>query len=201
MSRRLNQPDSLLETRGKIIAMKEQGKTKREIANEVGLSAIRRSGRISCGFWGWMCAAGPGEIVPIAGHFTAEQYRDILEDVLLPTARTFFPESSIYLVQDNSPINTGRPVRDWMENNPDIILIPWPAKSPDLNVIEYLWALMTRNWNEEITNNARTVDNLTRNVCNVWERLRARNYCQRLVNSMTDRLRACIDSNGYYTKY
>ncbi|KAI4465013.1 hypothetical protein MML48_3g00012685 [Holotrichia oblita] len=83
MPRRLNQPDSLLETRGKIIAMKDQGKTKREIANEVGLSAIRRSGRISCGFWGWMCAAGSGETVPIVGRFTAEQYRDILDQLLL----------------------------------------------------------------------------------------------------------------------
>lgn len=41
MPRRQNQRDSLLEVRGKIIAMWENGKTKREIAEEVDLSVSK----------------------------------------------------------------------------------------------------------------------------------------------------------------
>ncbi|KAK9695450.1 hypothetical protein QE152_g32556 [Popillia japonica] len=37
MPRRLHQSDSVLEIRGRIIAIKELGKTKREIAEDVGL--------------------------------------------------------------------------------------------------------------------------------------------------------------------
>ncbi|KAK9695452.1 Fibronectin type III domain [Popillia japonica] len=75
------------------------------------IQPTRRSGRISCGFWGWMSAVGPNEIVPVDGRFTAEQYEDILEDTFIPSARVFFPEGPIYMVQDNSPIHTARLMR------------------------------------------------------------------------------------------
>lgn len=165
------------------------------------VQTTRRSGRISCGVWGWMSAAGPGEIVPITGRLTGDDYRDILEDVFLPSARVLFPDGPLYFVQDNCPIHTSRPVRTWFDNNPEVIRIPWPAKSPDFNVIENLWGLMVRQWNDTIIDNVRTVQNLTQNVCAVWDRLRGTNYCQTMVNSMPERLRDCINNNGYYIKY
>ncbi|KAI4465070.1 transposable element-related [Holotrichia oblita] len=135
------------------------------------VQTTRRSGRISCGFLGWMCAAGPGEIVPITGRLTGDEYTDILENVFLLTARALFPDGTLYFVQDNSPVHTSRPVRTWCDNNQDVILIPWPAKSPDLNVIENLWGLMVRQWNDTIIDNVRTVANLTENVLTTWQRL------------------------------
>lgn len=159
----------------------------------------RRSGRITCGFWGWICGAGPGEIVAIPGRLDANGYRDILEEVFLPSARVLFPEGNIHLVQDNSPIHTARTVRNWFDNHPEIIVIPWPSKSPDLNIIENMWGLMVRNFGDD--GNLRTMANLQQNVRDVWENQRGTNYCARLVDSMPRRLQSCIDNLGYYTKY
>ncbi|GJQ70866.1 hypothetical protein Trydic_g785 [Trypoxylus dichotomus] len=111
-----------------------------------------RSGRITGGFCGWMSATGPGKIVLITGRLTSEQYVDMLQYVFLPSVRILFPEGPIYLVRDNSAIDTARIVKSWFRDNPEIRLIPWPAKSPDFNVIENLWTLMVRNWNDDIAN-------------------------------------------------
>lgn len=75
---------------------------------------------------------------------TSQQYVEILTDNLLPTVRTCYPEGTIYLAQDNSSVHCGH-VREWLATQSDIELIDWPAKSPDLNLIENLWGQMILN--------------------------------------------------------
>ncbi|EZA61393.1 hypothetical protein X777_12300 [Ooceraea biroi] len=56
--------------------------------------------------WGWISAHGPGELVEVSPHIDALEYVDILENVLLPSVRTIYPEENMptfRLVQDNSP--------------------------------------------------------------------------------------------------
>lgn len=50
----------------------------------------QRSGRISAGYWGWICKDGPGELVPIGGRLNSKGYVEILEDVLKPTMEYSF---------------------------------------------------------------------------------------------------------------
>lgn len=50
----------------------------------------QRSGRITCGFWGWISKDGPGELVPIGGRLNSVGYLEILEDVLKPTMEYSF---------------------------------------------------------------------------------------------------------------
>lgn len=50
----------------------------------------QRSGRISAGYWGWICKDGPGEMVPIGGRLNSSGYVEILEDVLKPTVEFSF---------------------------------------------------------------------------------------------------------------
>lgn len=163
------------------------------------IQPIKRSGRISCGYWGWMSSAGPGELVRISPHFTSAEYVSILEDVMLPTARAIYPDNNIVFIQDNSPVHTARIVREWFEEHPDIQTVRWPTKSPDLNPIEHLWAAAVRNWGDE--RNIRTADDLHRNVMSVWEQLRRTTICENIVSSMPRRLQECIDNNGFYIRY
>lgn len=50
------------------------------------------------------------------------------------------------IVQDNSAVHNPRLVQAWFEVNPDIQQIRWPAKSPDLNSIEKVWAQIKSSW-------------------------------------------------------
>lgn len=53
------------------------------------------SGRFSVNVWGWISARGGGTIWNIDGKLTGPQYRDILDDVMLPSVRVLYPNGPI----------------------------------------------------------------------------------------------------------
>lgn len=159
----------------------------------------RQSGRITIGFWGWMCKNGPGELVEITGRMNAVRYKEILEDTLIPTANVFFPNDHITFMQDNSSVHNARLVQAWITERSDTITrLKMPAKSPDLNPIENLWGKMVQEWD---ANQCRTKEALRCHAINIWESFRGRNVCENLVGSMRRRLQAVLNAEGGYTKY
>lgn len=50
----------------------------------------QRSGRISAGYWAWICKDGPGELVSIGGRLNSRGYGEILDEVLKPTVEFSF---------------------------------------------------------------------------------------------------------------
>ncbi|KAK3895452.1 hypothetical protein Pcinc_000794 [Petrolisthes cinctipes] len=161
-----------------------------------------RSDRITGGVWGWIAWSGVGEIVEINGCLTSAEYVNILEDVFLPSVRAVFAEEEalhVYLAQDNSPIHSGRVVSDWFASHPEVTLLDWPSRSPDLNPIEYVWAQMSKDW---LGCNGRNRKELFDYVRELWEKLRLQpNLLQNLVQLMPHRLRDVILADGGYTKY
>lgn len=172
--------------------------------NKENIQPSRRSGRISAGLWGWMAACGPGELIPIDERLTGQQYVEILDEVLIPSVRKLLLPGHlpVYLVMDNSSVHNSKVVSEWFAEQNNVIRIDWPAKSPDLNPIENLWGQMVREWD---TGTIKTKPALIKHCLSVWESLRPKrgmnNYCQRLVDSMPNRLRAVIDNDGGHTKY
>lgn len=71
-----------------------------------------RSGHVTANVWGWVNLNSIGELVEINGRFTADQYLEILEEVMLPTVRAYtlpFPEQIIFMqvcIKNASRIST-----------------------------------------------------------------------------------------------
>lgn len=161
-----------------------------------------RSGRITASFWGWVSAAGPGEIVLIERTLTAVDYINILEDVLVPSVRALYPADEVPIirtVEDNSSVHRAGIVRAWYAEHPEVQRFNWPAKSPDLNIIENVWSELGQGW-KPIQRERK--EGLCRRVFAAWEELRTRpEYTETLVESMPRRMRSVLDSQGHPINY
>ncbi|EFN83058.1 Transposable element Tc3 transposase, partial [Harpegnathos saltator] len=148
-------------------------------------------GRITCGMWGWISAHGPGELVEVSLHMNTLEYVDILENVLLPSVRRIYAEEdmpTIRLVQHNSAVHTSRIVQEWFAQHPEVL--NWPAKSPDLNLIENIWAIIVNSWDP---GHERTRAALIAHARNAWEDLRREpQFFWNLHNSIDARLQQVV---------
>ena len=146
---------------------------------------------------------GVGVLERIHGRFNAPQYVHILDNVMLPSVRVWNPEGILILQQDNHPVHCSMGVQRWFARRPEIELIPWPPKSPDLNVIEHLWAKFKEGKILRSRNNPpRNPQQLWDQVVEIWDDFAQENeYCWTLVDSMPQRCQAVIVAGGMWTRY
>ncbi|GFU75638.1 transposable element Tcb1 transposase [Trichonephila clavipes] len=83
--------------------------------------------------------------------------------------------------------------------NPQIELLPWPARSPDLSPIENMWPMVAQRLTQ-ITPPAATPDQLWQRVEAAWS-AEPQEHIQSLFESMPRRVAAVISNNGGYSGY
>ena len=150
-----------------------------------------------------MPRAGVDVLEHIHGRFNALQHVYILENVMFTSVRVWNSEGNVIFQQDNHPMHCSMGVQRWFMWRPEIELIPWPPKSPDLNFIEHMWAKLKEGRVLRYGNNPTwNPQQLCDQVVEIWgDHAQDHDYCHTLVNSIPRKSQAVIDTGGMWTRY
>lgn len=162
---------------------------------------LERSGRITCGVWGFITSGGVGELVDITGRMNSAEYVSIIDDVFLPSIKTMFGENinQFSFIQDNARMHISRETQQYFDTHPEIVLLRFPPKSPDINLIENVWAKMVYNWS---INAPRSRETIFQEAHQRWESLRNETqFIDNLYASIPRRFDEIIQNGGYWCRY
>lgn len=147
--------------------------------------------------WGAISKNGARYICRIKGKITSDSYVKMLEEVLLNDANEDLPVEWIFQ-QDNAPVHTARNSKQFFEDR-EIRVLEWPPYSPDLNVIENLWGIVSK----KVYKNGKeyqSADELWESVSSAFLNI-PDSVIEKLYKSIPERLITVIEKKGRRTRF
>ncbi|GFT13001.1 DDE_3 domain-containing protein [Trichonephila clavipes] len=135
--------------------------------------------------WGAISWDTRSSLVVLQGTLTARRYVDDILTLIVLLMLSSRP-GAIYQ-QDNARPHTARLSQQ--------LTLPWPARSPDLSPIEYVWDALGRQLQP-----SRDTGELTTQMQRLWQDL-PQGVISDLIESMPRRISACIAARGGFTTY
>ena len=124
----------------------------------------------------------------VQGPLNAVRYKDdILDPIVLP-----------FLQHDNAICHVARVCQDFLNQN-HILVLSWPAFSPDLPPIEHLWDELGKRVCHG-QNPAETLQELRDAFVHEWHSI-PQAFFQRLIGSVRRRCEAVVAARGSHTRY
>lgn len=158
-----------------------------------------QGGRGKMLLWGCLTYWGPGDLSWIEGNMDAETYVDVLDSYILPTVKYYgMNRKTMLFQQDNASSHTASKTKKFLRKA-RISVIDWPVRSPDLNIIENVWAYMQRRLYECDTP-PESMQELWEKVQDIWVEIPT-DYIRRLYESLPDRIKAVYKSRGGHCHY
>jgi hypothetical protein len=157
----------------------------------------RQAGGGSVMVWGSFGCFGKTPLVFIMGNQKADDYQNTLDEHLAPVFDDLAVHPSIFQ-HDGAAIHTAHSTMDWFRDR-HVLRLGWPSRSPDLNPMENLWAILE----QKIYENGKIyyhVADLKRAVTAAWDAIPVP-LLRKLVESMPHRMAAVIKAKGGQTKY
>ena len=131
----------------------------------------------------------------IPGTLGSEGYVSTVEKDL-PEFITEHSDKNLVFMQDNAAVHTSRRSVEWFREK-GIEVLPWPAKSPDLNPIENVWYLLSRKVYGGGTQYY-SVEELTKAILKAWDEI-TEEVVIGLYNTMSRRLSKVFAGKGEIT--
>ncbi|KAK7097717.1 hypothetical protein V1264_004653 [Littorina saxatilis] len=147
--------------------------------------------------WAGFHLHGRTPLYHIRGNLTGVLYRDeIVRPQIIPTLQAM--GAGAMLQDDNATPHRARVVQDVLQRQ-EIVRMNWPARSPDLAPIEYLWDIIGRRVRDNHPPPA-DVDQLFQFLQQEWTAI-PQQMLQNHVNSMRSRIGECLAARGGHTHY
>ena len=155
--------------------------------------------------WGCFTRRKMGPLVLVEGKLNASNYNNLLAANLLPFINELSREDrhndgdGVFIFQeDNAPCHKAAAANIWKENN-NVMVLPWPAQSPDLNPIENFW--------QDLKRRLRLKNYKSKNKIELFDLLKEEWFntnpekINKLIDSMPRRVDAVLKSGGNPTRY
>jgi hypothetical protein len=127
------------------------------------------------------------------------KYISILQEGYLGTLEDLHANRGDFILQaDNDPKHTSKATRSWLKGN-HISTLDWPASSPDMNILENLWA--------HLDNQIQAHPKKPSNSAELWKILQEEwknislEYIRKLYESLPRRVEGVCNAKGGNTKY
>jgi len=146
--------------------------------------------------WAAVSWNGKTNLIKVEKNMRADNYIDLLRTELLPWANAAHP-AGWKLLHDGDGSHTAAKTRKWIKDEKMDVIDPWPAHSPDLNIIENVWGMLKERLGYL---DIRSIDELWRSAQSVWNQIGLQEV-RNCVESMPRRLRAVVEAQGGHTKY
>jgi transposase len=157
---------------------------------------VVKHGGSSLMIWGCITYSGPGFISKIDTILDQYLYNEILETDLLESMDWYnLEQRKVIFRHDNDPKHTAKSVTQYL-NDQEYTTLVWPVRSPDLNPVENIWALLKIR----LFRNYDGIYELWECIQEVWNAITVED-CRKVIDTMPKRCRDVVKAKGYWIDY
>lgn len=166
---------------------------------QVPLRKKRQQGGGSIMIWGCVSSDGQMLIKFVEGNYKSRDYLRDIKFEIIPYLDSKFGKKKYFFQQDNCSIHKAKIVMDYLYDN--VKLLSFPARSPDLNIIENIWKMI-----QDMVYRDRQFENKHQLKLAIVEAVRRiqdekQEEITNLYNSMQNRMNQVILFKGSQTQY